>query len=727
MSRPALPGRRSRAATVLARPGWILAGHAVGVLLVIVGVLVVTVAYVSGEHTFYTWDFHTYSTRLETTFAQLTLSPLTALVQVYLSTSQEYNLIPTVPLLPLRAALEGSRVAYEANLAVVFIVPFVLAVGWIGSRTIAGPRAAVFWTTVLIALAIPYTWVSILRGYTDLGAAAIVAAAIGLYVADPRLTRPWRPIAIGVLLAGAFLFRRPFAYDGIAFVAALGVIVLGRALSGARADLPRTLRTLAFDVSRLVLVVLGGAITLLAIGHRLVGKLLIEDYGALYRSYVRDADDVLRWLGSGYGWLIVGLAGAGFALAWRAAMLDRRLMFVGLYGLILSALWVFVVGQEDVHYAAHFVVPVAIGLATLVWALRRLLPTRLVTPAIATVALLLTVNLAAGLTPWLPGDGSIARTLLAAPNPPLVRADYDEMLRLVGDIRQVAGVRKAVLVIGSTDGFSDDTVRVADEVSRGDAPPLFVLNSPHVDSRDQYPLAVLVAADVVVLPDPLPLALAPDQQGVQRVLHDLLTQGSTVSNGFRTLPGSYALDGGVAVRVLVRVRPTSLPEAEAALIAMRRYTPSVPPNQVPWVSVGGLEAPLSRVSGDRPPVIMAGRDSYGEWVANALIYVGADASTTIAGSVEFLDRTCAGIDLRLRSIDGALPASSASSFNLAPDGPTTFSVANLGDAAADLLFAPMQHDSSRPCAARIALTDTADDRGAAKSLLIDDQGSGTAP
>lgn len=708
-----------------ARLGWTLAIHTVGVLLVIVGVLAVTVGYVSAEHTFYTWDFHAYSTRLETTYAQLIRSPLTALVQVYLSTSQEYNLIPTIPMLPLRAVLDGGRIAYEANIAALFIVPFVLAVGWIGSRAIPGPRTAIFWTSVLIALAIPYTWVSILRGFADLGAAAIVAIAIGLYVADPRLTRPWRPLAIGVLLAGAFLFRRPFAYDGIAFVAALGVTLLGRALSGARGDLRPALRTLAFDVSRLALVVLGGAVALLVIGHRLVGKLLIEDYGALYRSYVRDAADVLGWLGSGYGWLIVGLAGAGYVISRGPPILDRRLRFVGLYGLILTTVWAGVVGQEDVHYAAHFVLPVAIGLAALVWALWRLRPSRVVTPALAMVALLLSVDLAAGLTPWLPGDGSIARTLLAAPNPPLVRADYDEMLRLIGDIRQAAGARKAVLVIGSTDGFSDDTVRIVDEVARGDEAPLFVLNSPHVDSRDQYPLAVLIAADVVVAPEPLPLALAPDQQGVQRVLHDLFRQGSAASNGFRTLPGRYAIDGGIDVRVLVRVRPTSLPEAEAALIAMRRYTPVVPRNQVPWVSVGGLEAPLAEVSGDRPPVIVAGRDSHGEWVANSLIYVGADESTTIAGTVEFLDRTCAGIDLGLTSIDGVLPASVARSFNLTPDGPTTFSVANLGDAAFDLLLAPMQHDSSRPCAARVELTDNADDRGKAKSLLIEDQGSGT--
>jgi hypothetical protein len=714
LSLPTLPGRARQ-----------LVIHAAGILLVSVGVLGVTVGYVLAEHTFYTWDFHEYSTRLETTYAQLNQSVLTGLVQVYLSTSQDYNLIPTLPLLPLRGILDASRLAYEANLAVVFIVPFVLAVGWAGSRTIRGPRTTVLWSTVLIALAIPYTWVSILRGFADLGAAAMVAIGIGLYLGDPRLTRLWRPLAIGALVAGAFLFRRPFAYDGIAFGAALGVMVIGRALAGVRGDLRQKLRALVIGMSRVALVVLGGVLTLLAIGHRLVGKVLIEDYGALYRSYVRDPADVLGWLGSGFGWLIVGLAGAGFVLSRRAGMLDGRLLFVGLYGLFLTAVWALVVGQEDVHYAAHFVLPVAIGLAALAWALQRLLPPRLAAPGLAAVVLLLGLNLAAGLTPWVPADASMTRSLLSAPNPPLVRGDYQEMLRLVAAIREAAGTSEAVLVIGSTDGFSDDTIRIADDVSRGTDDTLFVLNSPHVDSRDQYPLAVLLAADVVVLPDPLPLPLAPEHQGVQRVLHDLFLQGSAVSNAFRLLPGSYAVEGGIDVHLLARVRPTSLPEAVAALMTMRRYTPVVPPNQVPWVSVGGLEAPITDVSGNRPPVIIAGRDSHGIWVANSLIYVGADAATTIRGSAEFLDRTCAGIDLGLSSIDGILPASAPTTYHLAPDEATTFTITNPGDGAGDLLFAPSQRDSSRPCPARIDLDGVETDRGAARSLLIQDQGAGT--
>jgi hypothetical protein len=715
---------------VLSRAGRNTAIYATGVLLVVVGVLVVTLVYVATERTFYTWDFHEYSTRLETSYAQLTHSPLTALVQIYLSTSQEYNLIPTIPLLPLRALLDGSRTAFEVDLAAVFIVPFVLAVGWVGSRTIAGPRTAVFWTTVAVALAIPFTWVSIMRGFADLGAAAVVAVAIGLYVADQRLTRPWRPVAIGVLLASAFLFRRPFAYDGVAFIAAILLVVLARAAVGASRDARRTARVLVFDISRLALIGLSGAVTLVAIGHRLVGKLLIEDYGALYRSYVRPPAEILAWLGGGFGWLIVILAGAGFVLSFGTSKRGSGVRFVGLYGLLLAIVWVGVVGQEGVHYAVHFIVPLAIGLTALGWWLWRLSPSRLGRPAVAMVVLLLAVNLAAGLTPWLAGNRSIARALLAESDPPMVRTDYDEMLRLVADIREAAGSTKAVLVIGSTDGFSDDTVKIADDVSRGDKAPLLVLTSPHVDSRDQYPLAVLLGADVVVEPDPLPIDLAPDQQGVQRILHDLFVQGSEGGAGFRALPGTYELEGGIGtirVRVLVRVRPTSLPEAEADLVAMRKYTPVVPPNQVPWVSVGGLDEPLTDLSGNRPPVIVAGRDGQGQWVANSLIYVGAGASTSITGSVDFLDRTCAGIDLRLTSIDGTLSAPPGSTISLVPGGETSFNVANLGGAAADLLFEPTQHDPQRPCAARIALTDVANDRNEAKSLLLIDQGSGTTP
>lgn len=708
----------------LAGRRWPWAGHLVAAILLVVGVLGLTYSYVSAEHALYTWDFHEYTTRLETTFAALKRSPLTAFVQVYLSTSQEYSLIPTIPMLPLRAVLGGSRLAFELNAAIVFIVPFVLAVGWVGSRTIRGPRGAVFWTTVLFAVATPYTWVAILRGFVDLGSAALVAMAIGLYVGDPRLGRPWRPIVIGGLLAAAILFRRPFAYDVVAFGVAIVLLTVGRAVISRRDGIRPTIRHLVADGLRLGLIAAGGLVVLIGIGHRFVGRVLIEDYGGLYQSYVRDAPDVLGWIGSGYGWLIIGLSVAGFVGLRRSGMLNERLLFVGIYGGVLTLLWAFVVGQEDVHYAAHFVLPVAVGLAAFAWSVWHAAPTRVARPLVAVLGALMLLNLAAGLSSVVPGNGTVARTLLAAANPPLIRADYDEMIRLARDIRRIAGTTEPVLVIGSTDGFSDDTVLIADEVSRGDAPPLFVLTSPHVDSRDEYPLRVMLAAQVVVLPDPLPLPLAADRQGIQRVMHDLFAQPSPTVGAFRPLPDAYVLEDGTRVSLFERTRPTTLREAVDALSIMREYTPEVPGGQVPWISVGGLSSPIRTASGDLRSVIDAGRDVDGRWVANAMIFIDADASTTIDGTAEFFDRTCAGVVLRLSSIDGTLPAGTVTEFRVSPAGPTTLQITGLDDGARDLLIQPEQANADLPCEARITLSNSAGDRADAKSLLIEDEGSG---
>ncbi len=706
-----------------AGPRWAWAIHVLGVAILIIGVIALTYVYVSAEHTLYTWDFHEYTTRLQTTYTDLTRSPLTAFVKIYLSTSQEYNLLPAVPMLPLRLILGGSRLAFEINTGLVFVVPFGLSVGWIASRTISGPRPAVFWTAVLVALATPYTWVAILRGFVDLGAAALIAMAIGLYVGDPRLTRLWRPLAIGVLLAAAVLFRRPFAYDGIALCAAIGLMVLVRAGVAARTDPRVAVRALGGDLLRVGLIAVGGLVTFVAIGHRLLGRLLLEDYGTLYQGYVRDAANVIGWLGSGYGWLSVVLAVVGFVVSWRITKGNEGLHFVALYGAILVALWASVVGQEDVHYAAHFVAPVAIGLTALAWAIWRAALSRVAVPATAALSLVLVVNLVAGLSTLVPGNGSIARTLLAAPNPPLIRTDYDEMIRLAGDLRRVAGSDAPVLVIGSTDGFSDDTIVIADEVSRGDAQPLFVLTSPHVDSRDRYPLTVLLAASVVVLPDPLPLPLAPDRQGVQRVMHDFFASSSPIADAFRPLPAAYLLEDGTRVRLFERTRPTTLAEATAALATIRTYTPQVPGGQEPWISVGGLESPVQSASGDRPSIIDTGRDSDGRWVANDLIYVDAGTSTEIDGTAEFLDRSCAGVVVTLSSIDGTLSAGTTTRFELAPDGPTTFQIDGLDEKADDLLIAPEQLDSARPCVARITFAASASAKSSAKSLLVDDQQS----
>jgi hypothetical protein len=197
-----------------------------------------------------------------------------------------------------------------------------------------------------VTLAMPYTWVATLRGFVDLGSAAMVAAAIGLYVGDMRLTRPWRPVAIGALLGAAFLFRRPFAYDGVALCAAIALVVLTRFAGGARADPSVAPRALGGDALGLLLVAVGGVVFLVAFGHRLLGRLALSDYGSLYEGWVRGPLDVLGWIGSGYGWLFVGLAAVGFVAALRRGVAGQRVAFVGLYGVLLIALWAFVAGQR---------------------------------------------------------------------------------------------------------------------------------------------------------------------------------------------------------------------------------------------------------------------------------------------------------------------------------------------------------------------------------------------
>jgi hypothetical protein len=726
-------GARGVAARFSRSPAeWAVA--ALGLVVLVGGVLLLTGAYVGAEHTLYTWDFHEYTTRLEQTYATARRSPLTALVEIYLSTSQEYNLLPTIPLLPLRYVLGASRLAFELNAALVFIVPFALAVGWIGSRSLPGPRAIAFWATAAVALAMPYTWVATLRGFVDLGSAAMVAAAIGLYVGDMRLTRPWRPIAIGVLLGAAFLFRRPFAYDGLALCAAIGLVVLIRFARGARADQAVAVRSLGRDVLGLGLVAVGGIVFLVAFGHRLLGRLALSDYGSLYEGWVRGPLDVLGWIGSGYGWLFVGLAAVGFIAALRRGVAGQRIAFVGLYGALLTAIWAFVVGQEDVHYAAHFAAPIGVGVTAFAYwlwgAAQRSGGRRAAVPAVAILGGLLVINLAAGLMPIAPNNGSLARSLVGAANPPLVRTDYDVVESLDDDLRSIAGTDRPVLVNGDTDFFSDDTVVIADQVGHADGPPLFVLTSPHVDSRDTYPLTTLLAADVIVVPDPLPLTLSPDKQGVQRVVHDLFvppgaaaSSASPFAAAFRARPESFTLEDGTRVRVFERTRPTTVDEAVAALRLIREYTPIVPGSQVPWVSVGGLSGAVTDAAGDRPSVIESGRGPDGDWAANSLVYVGADEGTTIDGAAEFLDRTCGGLAITVSSTDGTLAPGAARRFELRPGGDSNFRISGLGPDARDLLIASEQLDPSKPCIAEVALTAAASDADAARSLLRNDAGT----
>ncbi|MEG5073962.1 hypothetical protein QUB36_07745 [Microcoleus sp. AT8-B1] len=188
-------------------------------LLVLLTVAVTSI-YVSSEHTFYWWDYAGYNTATVNTANLFRESPDKAWRGVIESLSKEKNLLISLPLVPFILLFGESRLSYILSVSLIYVLPFRLLLGAISAKLIPVYPRRVFWSTVLLSLLIPMSWIPTLRGYLDTGGCVFVALAILVYLQDVTLKSWWKIPLIGFLLAAAILLRRHFAYSAIAFFGA---------------------------------------------------------------------------------------------------------------------------------------------------------------------------------------------------------------------------------------------------------------------------------------------------------------------------------------------------------------------------------------------------------------------------------------------------------------------------------------------------------------------------
>jgi hypothetical protein len=488
------------------------------------------------------------------------------------STGWDYSLLPAVLPAPIMLALHGGRVAYIVTCAVLYLMPFVLLLGATAALLAPDRRREAFWTAVAVAAALPALWLPTLRGYPDAGAAALVTGALAVFLGDMQFRRRRTAAAIGVLLAVAILFRRHFAYPALSLfvvIGACGLLSAVERLRGGGRDRSAA-RAAAADVLAPATTALWCAGTLLLLGRPFVSRALSTNYTELYASYMRSPPVIAGWLFDHFGWAAWILTIAGYVAAWRSRVLDRRRLGVVLGTLLLTlGLWTFRVRQIGAHYALHVVPLVALGQFALAWTVGRRMRgvsrALLVTGAICYAA----VNAARGLAPV----GAVPPPLestrwLAASTPPLRWADYGEMLRLVHDLRRVAGRSDPVYVAASGD-LRASTLRSADRMlddpfRRGArarelqwGSRLYVPHTPHVDSRDDNPTGALLRAHYVVVATPVQYHLDPDEQRSVRAAVEAFTTSWPLADDFEILPGSYTLADGARVSVYRRTRPSA--------------------------------------------------------------------------------------------------------------------------------------------------------------------------
>lgn len=629
-----------------------MAGRRPGVIdqalfVAMVGTVVfVSHAYVGAERFFYSWDHASYQNITVDTAAAFRESASAGWSALRRSFHSDYNAFFALPLVPWVLTFGPSRMSYELGLALVYLVPFPLAVGAVASRIVPEQRRLGFWVAAWLALLTPMTWVPTLRGFPDSGGASLIALALYVHLGDPDLRERTTWWKLGFLWAASILFRRHFAYAVVAIVLAALAHAAGGILLRQRAGRDRWIR-LGWIVARHALAVGASVATLFLVAWSYARRFVVYDFQSLYRPYELPIKDLAIWYEKPYGWLTWTAASAGYLLALWFPGLDRSaLSFLLLVGAISCVQWCGWARQVGEQYTLHLTPALIIGIVALCWALCRGATRLRRSVVVGMVGGLSLLNLGLALSYPDVGRSSELRGLFAARWPPLMRGDYDEVVRLVRYLQYHARGRDGVFVAASSETLNPDIVRQADRVLSGvPEGTLDVMDVPAVDSVGTYPLGELLAARFVVLAQPFQHHLAPESQRVVRVVYDALVDHQEISADFEESRTTFDLEQATAY-VYERVRPTTRGVALATLATMEKSMPIRPGMQPDWVVV------------DRkfPSWLTRNADGSARWIAHPAVRGGRKWTTLatldpppriaeIAGYVEFFDRRCAGVSV----------------------------------------------------------------------------------
>ncbi len=647
-------------------------------LLAILCVVILVSVYVRQERFFYFYDFAGYqgvAQDLAYTFSQ---DPLAAMSRIKNSLELEYNDLFAIPLVPWLLLFGESRLVYELSAALLFQLPYALALGGIAHRLVSKgnslskkgtseigqdsqlsvsphrvthlPRL-VFWLTVFLTLASPTVWGPLLRGLPDVGAACLVALAIWIYLYDLSLMRPWQILSIGALLALAIVFRRHFAYAAVSFFLAVALQFALDFLLTFRNTGKSAWTRLWKNSLRLALTVLITLITLFLLAPPFLTRVITIDYTQLYASYLMPWSDLLLIFARQYGPVILLLAITGFGLGlYNRLLAQEQTIFLLIFSLVISSVWILMARQGSYQYTLHFTFLVILGISCLLRVILSLPKPALRRWLALAVAGFLALNALSGL--FVPATSSYSRLLsssglLSTAYLPMVRSDYAEVTRLVEFLHEKVPLDIPVYAVDSSYNLNSDLIEKAEKLLYGRSQAhLNILPSPIIDSRDSYPLESLLVAEFVVLSSPPQYHLNPREQEVVGVTYDIFQQGWEIAQDFILLPESFSLEkGNVTTRVYQRQRPTSEQTAIRTFHQIHQQIKDRPGSQLDWVNLGLARLGIVQNKHGRFTTIHGSTQPEQPVKMNFLYIEEPPENGRITGRVEWNKKACKGLIL----------------------------------------------------------------------------------
>lgn len=660
-----MPRTRSR---LEFRPQWVNFG--LFVLLVAIATTITTI-YISHERNFHWWiDWYYKTIDVADAFRK---SPFEGIDNVGQSLGDERNKIYTLPLVPFILIFGESRLVYQISLALVYLLPFSLSMGAVATELIRANPHTVFWSTALISLLIPVTWIATFLGIPDTGGSALIGWAAFVYLKDIKLKQWWQIPIIGFCLGLAILLRRHFVYGAIAFLCAITSQALIYLFAKWRYNHQFPWHNLQVICVQIGLVGTICFTTLITVAGEFTQRAITTNYRNLYASWTLPFDNAVGLYAAFYGWATLLLVALGFSAGIQTSVLSvPAFNFIALFGIFSLIEWLFLLRYGNIFYSLHFTPIIVMGLATFIWTCIKL--NRKVHALMLVVgSCYLVSNLVIGLTP-IGSFNHPLRPLFALNIPPLVRKDYDEVARMVDYLRKLAPNKEPIYVVGSQRlHLNRSMIRAGDRILYGHKQDiLFLLPAPQVDSQDYYPLETLLQAQYVVLPNHLPdydldFTKVPavgewlplKESDVVKVVLDAFTQNWQIAQDFQRLPVQFTLANNTIVNIYQRIRPTSLKTAVQTLATMQQQIGERPGAQLDWIGLSQhwndflvLKNPDNTYKLSTYPIERTKKQ------AKSFLYLEMLENAEITGTVKFSGNHCGtSLDLKMLSQEGNIISS----------------------------------------------------------------------
>jgi hypothetical protein len=227
--------------------------------------------------------------------------------------------------------------------------------------------------------------------------------------------------------------------------------------------------------------------------------------------------------------------------------------------------------------------------------------------------------------------------------PALSRPDDKEVHRLVSYLRSVARPDDPIFVEGSSTTMNYDVLKHADRASQPFGPSLSIQTTPQVDSRDWYPIEGLLRARAVVVTLPPQFHLAPQEQDVVRLSHEVFTKSWEFAGDFSLAPERFELEHRVEARVFLRHRDTDLARSLRLMGEMRRWMGSRPLGPAPaWLALtpsafwaDGARTALRAVTGPghgRQAILHTNPDWHGDRITLLAHFEGSRGPARVTAS-----------------------------------------------------------------------------------------------